>query len=135
MRTVTNPKRLFKKVDATDSEGDTVELADLDGIEREGDGALIEKRTVEFDDLSDPIDDFDASMAALREAAEEVSPEDDIDVSVDTQLVTTVDGERVIFLADSSRVGWEIIQQFGEDRRAAYLVSEEDAVVRIQLGQ
>lgn len=131
MRTVDNPKQLFRKVDATSLDEDDEEYS-FDIGEDDGGQLAVRKETVEFEDLSDPADDFHASYEALKENATVIEDKDDHDADIDAQFVTEEDGETVVYMADTDRMGYEVIKRERDPRLAAYAVIFPDALVKVE---
>ncbi len=136
MRTVDNPKELFRKIDATDIDDDkdsysfNVAEGDMETLNREQ--LSIDKRTVELEDFSDPADDFFASLEEIEEKATVIEDKHDHDADVDAKFVTEEDGETVVYMADTNRMGYEIIKSFSKPRLAGYVVIFPDALVKVE---
>lgn len=136
MRTVENPKKLFRKIDATSLDEDdesydfNVGEAAMDNFDREE--LNIRNEEVEFEDLSDPATDFHASLEAVEEAATEVDDSSNVPDDVDTKFHTQEDGRTVTYMADTDRMGYEVIKSESDPRLAGYVVIFPDTLVKVK---
>lgn len=130
MQTVDNPKELFRKVDAS-SLGEDEEYEFNIG-EDSGGQLAVRQETVQFEDLSDPADDFHAALEAIEDNATVIEDADEHDADVDTKFATEEDGEPVVYMADTDRMGYEVIKSFSDPRLAAYTVLFPDSLVKIE---
>lgn len=136
MRTVNNPKKLFRKVEATDMLDGGEGSFEFNVGEENGGQLAVRKATVEFENLEDPADDFHAALETIEEAAAEVDStnNDDVPDGVDTQFTSQENGDTVIYMADTDRMGYEVIRQV-EPRLAGYVVLFPDAIVKVRSEQ
>lgn len=137
MRTVENPKELFRPIDATDIDGETYEFsvdrAVLDeyvGDTIEPSQDAIEKIHVHFQDLSTEELEYDAALETIRTHAIEVDDSDDVPESVDAKFVVEEDGDPVVYMCDTTRMGYEVISQ-EKPKEGAYACIFPDKIVKI----
>lgn len=139
MRTVENPKELFRQIDATDLGEDSYEFHVDEGgyenmpdegeeFERDEDG--LKSLTVYFQDLSSEDLEREAALETIRTYATTVDDSDAVPEGVDTKFITEEDGEPVVYMCDTSRMGYEVISQ-QTPKEGAYACIFPDRIVKV----
>ena len=137
MRTVEHPKELFRQINATSLDEDSHEFSvynedpDTPGIGvSEIDESSVNKRIVEFSDLSRDELQRDAALDVIRENSTKVDSEDNVPDCVDAQFVTEEDGKFVVYMCDTTRMGYEVISQ-ETPKEGGYSCIFPDSLVKV----
>lgn len=138
MRTIENPKKLFRQINATEFEDDeyTFYVDNERSAALVGEGESIERRntttrTVEFTDLSTEKLERESALAVIQEAATEVDDSDGVPDTVDTKFVVEEDGDTVVYMCNTDRMGYEVISQ-KEPKQGGYTCIFPSEIVKVR---